>query len=193
MYPPGIAVYPPGINATGRLAVAVPGGVFLAQGLYLFLWAQAWDPHRGTTAETPYSQAAAFGILLISKDLASADLTSDAGKRTVVILELIIGDPRAHVRDFTQAGDRGPVFAEPDDGPLRNADFIWCVWDGRSRRRTFRRPTFMTCGTRRHPGRERRGVHPEADGADGALQYAGGDDLSALDGRAAAEGGEEAR
>lgn len=79
-------MYPPGINATGRLVAAVLGGIFLAQGHYLFLWAQAWNPHRGTTAGTPYSQAAAFGILLISKDLASADLTSDAGKRTVVII-----------------------------------------------------------------------------------------------------------
>ncbi|MBB2914821.1 integrase [Streptosporangium becharense] len=53
---------------------------------------------------------------------------SAAGKRTVVIPDLIVEDLRAHVKDFTQDGDKGLIFAGPDDGPLRNTNFNRRVW-----------------------------------------------------------------
>ncbi|WP_189244145.1 tyrosine-type recombinase/integrase [Planobispora rosea] len=53
---------------------------------------------------------------------------SAAGRRTVVIPELIIEDLREHVKDFTQDGDKGLIFAGPDDGPLRNTNFNRRVW-----------------------------------------------------------------
>lgn len=65
---------------------------------------------------------------ITGKGLVFADLKSSAGRRTVVIPELIIEDLRAHVRDFTQDGDKGLVFAGPDDGPLRNTNFNRRVW-----------------------------------------------------------------
>ncbi|MGW4425823.1 site-specific integrase [Streptosporangium sp. NPDC004631] len=65
---------------------------------------------------------------ITGKGLVFADLKSNAGKRTVVIPELIIEDLRAHVRDFTQVGDKGLVFAGPDDGALRNTNFNRRVW-----------------------------------------------------------------
>jgi integrase len=65
---------------------------------------------------------------LTGKGLIFTEPKSAAGKRTVVIPELIIEDLRAHVKDFTQDGDKGLIFAGPDDGPLRNTNFNRRVW-----------------------------------------------------------------
>ncbi|GHH65410.1 hypothetical protein GCM10017673_09430 [Streptosporangium violaceochromogenes] len=65
---------------------------------------------------------------LTGRGLVFADLKSSAGKRTMVVPELIIEDLRAHMRDFTQDGDKGLVFAGPDDGALRNTNFNRRVW-----------------------------------------------------------------
>ncbi len=65
---------------------------------------------------------------LTGKGLVFTEPKSAAGKRTVVIPELIIEDLRAHVKDFTQDGDKGLIFAGPDDGPLRNTNFNRRVW-----------------------------------------------------------------
>ncbi|MEV0756687.1 site-specific integrase [Streptosporangium sp. NPDC050280] len=65
---------------------------------------------------------------LTGKGLVFTEPKSAAGKRTVVIPDLIIEDLRAHVKDFTQDGDKGLIFAGPDDGPLRNTNFNRRVW-----------------------------------------------------------------
>ncbi|MEU4407714.1 hypothetical protein AB0F88_24615 [Streptosporangium sp. NPDC023963] len=44
---------------------------------------------------------------LTGKGLVFTEPKPAAGKRTVVIPGLIIGDLRAHVKDFTQDGDKG--------------------------------------------------------------------------------------
>ncbi|MEV4183027.1 tyrosine-type recombinase/integrase [Streptosporangium canum] len=67
-------------------------------------------------------------IQLTGKGRVFTEPRSAAGKRTVVVPELIIEDLRAHVKDFTQDGDKGLVFAGPDDGPLRNTNFNRRVW-----------------------------------------------------------------
>ncbi|MEU4407709.1 hypothetical protein AB0F88_24590 [Streptosporangium sp. NPDC023963] len=48
---------------------------------------------------------------LTGKGIAFTEPKSAAGKRTVVIPDLIIEDLRAHVKDFTQDGDKGLIFA----------------------------------------------------------------------------------
>lgn len=53
---------------------------------------------------------------------------SAAGKRTIVIPELIVKDLRAHLRDFAQDGDDGLLFVGPDDGPLWNSNFNRRFW-----------------------------------------------------------------
>ncbi|WP_440069771.1 site-specific integrase [Streptosporangium sp. OZ121] len=65
---------------------------------------------------------------LTGKGIVFTEPKSAAGKRTVVIPGLIIEDLRAHVKASTQDGDKGLIFAGPDDGPLRNTDFNRRVW-----------------------------------------------------------------
>ncbi|MBG0819968.1 site-specific integrase [Planomonospora sp. ID91781] len=65
---------------------------------------------------------------ITGKGLVFTEPKSAAGRRTVVIPELIIKDLREHVKDFTQDGDKGLIFAGPDDGPLRNTNFNRRVW-----------------------------------------------------------------
>ncbi|MFC6577675.1 tyrosine-type recombinase/integrase [Planomonospora parontospora] len=65
---------------------------------------------------------------ITGKGLVFTEPKSAAGRRTVVIPELIIEDLREHVKDFTQDGDKGLIFAGPDDGPLRNTNFNRRVW-----------------------------------------------------------------
>ncbi|GAA2376025.1 hypothetical protein GCM10010404_34770 [Nonomuraea africana] len=67
-------------------------------------------------------------IQITGKGLVFTDPKSEAGKRTVVIPELIIDELRAHLKDFTQEGDEGLVFAGPDNGPIRNSNFNRRVW-----------------------------------------------------------------
>ncbi|MFC6560245.1 tyrosine-type recombinase/integrase [Nonomuraea cavernae] len=67
-------------------------------------------------------------IQITGKGLIFTEPKSAAGKRTVVIPDLILDELRAHVKDFTQDGDEGLVFAGPDDGPLRNTNFNRRVW-----------------------------------------------------------------
>ncbi|MCG5215530.1 site-specific integrase [Streptosporangium sp. KLBMP 9127] len=67
-------------------------------------------------------------IQLTGQGLVYTDPKSSAGKRTVVIPGLIIDELRAHVKDFTQDGEHGLIFAGPDDGPLRNTNFNRRIW-----------------------------------------------------------------
>ncbi|GAA2674348.1 tyrosine-type recombinase/integrase [Nonomuraea recticatena] len=67
-------------------------------------------------------------IQITGKGLVFTDPKSEAGKRTVVIPELIIDELRAHLKDFTQEGDEGLVFVGPDEGPIRNSNFNRRVW-----------------------------------------------------------------
>ncbi|MGW0811457.1 tyrosine-type recombinase/integrase [Nonomuraea sp. NPDC002799] len=67
-------------------------------------------------------------IQITGKGLIFTPPKSAAGKGTVVIPDLIIDKLRAHVRDFTQDGEEGLVFAGPDNGPLRNTNFNRRVW-----------------------------------------------------------------
>ncbi|GAA2208426.1 site-specific integrase [Nonomuraea monospora] len=67
-------------------------------------------------------------IQITGKGLIFTPPKSRAGKRTVVIPDLIIDELRAHVKDFTQDGPEGLVFAGPDDGPIRNTNFNRRVW-----------------------------------------------------------------
>ncbi|MFI6457378.1 hypothetical protein ACIBF6_38210 [Streptosporangium amethystogenes] len=63
-----------------------------------------------------------------SKGVVFTDPKSAAGKRTVVVPDLIVEDLRVHVKDFTQDGDKGLISAGPDDGPLRSTSFSRRVW-----------------------------------------------------------------
>ncbi|WP_189250786.1 site-specific integrase [Streptosporangium pseudovulgare] len=131
---------------------------------------------------------------ITGKGLVFTEPKSAAGKRTVVIPELIVKDLREHVKYFAQDGEKGLIFAGPDDGPLRNTNFNRRVWPQVLQDTDLPKIHFHDLRhTGQHPRRERRGVDPGADGAHGSLQHAGRDDLSALDPRAAAAGGPQAR
>ncbi|MGV9302748.1 site-specific integrase [Nonomuraea sp. NPDC003727] len=60
-------------------------------------------------------------IQITGKGLVFTDPKSAAGKRTVVIPELIL-------KDFAQEGDEGLVFVGPDDAPICNSNFNRRVW-----------------------------------------------------------------
>ncbi|WP_347780464.1 hypothetical protein [Nonomuraea sp. B5E05] len=62
-------------------------------------------------------------IQITGKGLIFTEPKSQAGRRTVVIPDLIIDELRAHVKDFTQDGPEGLIFAGPDNGALRNTNF----------------------------------------------------------------------
>ncbi|WP_203994519.1 tyrosine-type recombinase/integrase [Sphaerisporangium rufum] len=67
-------------------------------------------------------------IRVTGKGLVFTEPKSAAGKRTVVIPELIVKDLEEHVRYFAQDGDDGLIFAGPDDGPLWNSNFNRRFW-----------------------------------------------------------------
>ncbi|MFF4620056.1 tyrosine-type recombinase/integrase [Nonomuraea jabiensis] len=67
-------------------------------------------------------------IQITGKGLIFTEPKSQAGRRTVVIPDLIIDELRAHVKDFTQDGPEGLIFAGPDNGALRNTNFNRRVW-----------------------------------------------------------------
>lgn len=67
-------------------------------------------------------------IQITGKGLIFTPPKSKAGTRTVAIPELIIDELRAHVKDFTQDGDEGLLFAGPHNGAIRNTNFNRRVW-----------------------------------------------------------------
>ncbi|GAA0837431.1 tyrosine-type recombinase/integrase [Streptosporangium amethystogenes subsp. fukuiense] len=107
-----------------------------------------------------------------------------------MIPELIIEDLRAHVKNFTQDGDKGLIFAGPDDGPLRNTNFNRRVWAQALKDADLPKIHFHDL---RHTGNT---LAPNAGASIrelmermGHSKHAGRDALSALDVRAAAGGG----
>lgn len=67
-------------------------------------------------------------IPITGQGLVFAAPKSLAGRRTVVIPDLILDDLREHIKDFAQNGDDGLIFAGPDDGPFRNSNFNRRIW-----------------------------------------------------------------
>ena len=64
----------------------------------------------------------------VSGHLAFGPPKSDAGKRVIVIPDLIIPDIRWHLNCFAQPGDDGLVFTSPTGMPLRHGHFRSRVW-----------------------------------------------------------------
>lgn len=67
-------------------------------------------------------------IQITGQGLIFAPPKSKAGRRTVVIPDLIIDELREHVRKFALDGDEGLIFVGPDNGPLRNTNFNRRTW-----------------------------------------------------------------